>query len=76
MQLLFIIDAQQGVKRTHEDSYSSHGSTRDSRDEYRDEYRRDSYNRRDRGGRYDDYGRDSKRAAYDGGSSRPECNFI
>ncbi|RIA91272.1 hypothetical protein C1645_126901 [Glomus cerebriforme] len=66
--------AQQGVKRTHEDSYSSHGSTRDSRDDYRDDYRRDSYNRRDRG-RYDDYGRDSKRAAYDGGSSRPECNF-
>ena len=59
----------------HEDSYSSHGSTRDNRDDYRDDYRRDSYNRRDRG-RYDDYGRDSKRAAYDGGSSRPECNIF
>ncbi|POG64872.1 hypothetical protein GLOIN_2v450644 [Rhizophagus irregularis DAOM 181602=DAOM 197198] len=63
--------AQQGVKRSHEDSYNSHGSTRDSRDDYRDDYRRDSYNRRERG-RYDDYGRDSKRAAYDSGSSRPE----
>ena len=58
------IDAQQGVKRTHEDSYSS----QDSRDE-------DSYNRHDRG-RYNDYERDSKRAAYDSGTSRPECNFI
>ncbi|CAG8726927.1 14424_t:CDS:10, partial [Acaulospora morrowiae] len=55
---------QQGVKRSHDDSYSSHGS-RDSRDEYRDEYRRDSYNRRERGNRYDDYGRESKRTAYD-----------
>ncbi|CAG8531299.1 17274_t:CDS:10 [Rhizophagus irregularis] len=63
--------AQQGVKRSHEDSYNSHGSTRDSRDDYRDDYRRDSYNRRERG-RYDDYGRDSKRAAYDSGSSRSE----
>ncbi|GBC04151.1 hypothetical protein RclHR1_05540004 [Rhizophagus clarus] len=64
-------NAQQGVKRSHEDSYNSHGSTRDSRDDYRDDYRRDSYNRRDRV-RYDDYGRDSKRAAYDSGGSRPE----
>ncbi|CAG8532298.1 17201_t:CDS:10 [Acaulospora colombiana] len=60
---------QQGVKRSHDDSYSSHGS-RDSRDDYRDDYRRDSYNRRDRGSRYEDYGRESKRAAYDDNGGR------
>ncbi|CAG8510695.1 16490_t:CDS:2, partial [Racocetra persica] len=64
-------NTQQGIKRSHDDSYNSHGP-RESRDDYRDDYRRDSYNRRDRGSRYEDYGRDSKRTAYDGGSSRPE----
>jgi len=34
----------------------------------RDDYRRLAW--------YNDYGRDSKRATYDSGSSRPECNFI
>ncbi|CAG8631467.1 3285_t:CDS:2, partial [Scutellospora calospora] len=63
--------AQQGVKRSHDDSYNSHG-LRDIRDDYRDDYRRDTYIRRDRGSRYEDYGRDSKRTAYDGGLSRPE----
>ncbi|RIB24159.1 hypothetical protein C2G38_723122 [Gigaspora rosea] len=56
------------IKRSHDDSYISHGP-RDSRDDYRDDYRRDSYNRRERGSRYEDYGRDSKRTAYDDDNS-------
>ncbi|CAG8465218.1 5711_t:CDS:10 [Paraglomus occultum] len=59
-----------GVKRPHDDSYMSHIS-RDKRDDHRDDYRRDSHSRRERN-RYDDYGRESKRAIYDSGSSRPD----
>ncbi|CAH1759678.1 6947_t:CDS:10 [Entrophospora sp. SA101] len=53
------------LKRSHEDTYSSHEPRSTHDDDYRDDYRRDSYRGRER--RYEDYGRDPKRAAYDGG---------
>ncbi|CAG8562359.1 8356_t:CDS:10 [Paraglomus brasilianum] len=62
--------SNQGVKRPHDDSYVSH-SSRDKRDDHREDYRRDSHSRRERN-RYDDYGRESKRATYDSGSSRSD----
>ncbi|KAG9295239.1 hypothetical protein G9A89_000062 [Geosiphon pyriformis] len=63
--------SHQGIKRSHEDSYSSHGTRDSSREDYREDYRRD-YRRPSERNRYEDYGRDSKRTAYDSGSSRPE----
>ncbi|CAJ0626013.1 12631_t:CDS:10 [Entrophospora sp. SA101] len=59
--------AQQGIKRSHEDTYNPHES-KDSHDDRSDDYRGDLYKGRER---YDEYGRVFKRTAYDVGS-RPE----